>query len=59
VRDPEFEAFFEKKYHEATHHPYKRALVLTARKLTGVIDGLLTEVNFIMEGDLVRNTVAP
>ena len=42
VRDPEFEAFYLRKYSEATHHPHKRALVLTARKLTGVIFGLLT-----------------
>ena len=42
MRDPEFEAFYIRKYSDATHHAYKRALVLTARKLTGVIDGLLT-----------------
>ena len=42
VRDPEFEAFYIRKYSDATHHPHKRALVLTARKLTGVIYGLLT-----------------
>ncbi len=42
VRDPEFEAFYIRKYSDATHHPHKRALVLTARKLTGVIFGLLT-----------------
>lgn len=42
VRDPEFEAFYLRKYGDATHHAHKRALVLTARKLTGVIYGLLT-----------------
>ncbi len=42
VRNPEFEAFYLRKYGDATHHPHKRALVLTARKLTGVIYGLLT-----------------
>ena len=42
VRDPEFEAFYIRKYSDATHHAHKRALVLTARKLTGVIYGLLT-----------------
>ena len=42
VRDPEFEAFYSRKYSGATHHPHKRALVLTARKLAGVIFGLLT-----------------
>ncbi|WP_242823940.1 IS110 family transposase [Sulfobacillus thermosulfidooxidans] len=42
VRDPQFKAFYEKKYHEATHHAHKRALVLTARKLVGVVYGMLT-----------------
>ena len=42
VRNPEFEAFYVQKYSGATRHPHKRALVLTARKLTGVIYGLLT-----------------
>ena len=42
VRDPEFEAFYIRKYSDATHHPHKRALVLTARNLTGVIYGMLT-----------------
>ena len=42
VRDPAFEAFYIRKYSGAAHHPHKRALVLTARKLTGVIFGLLT-----------------
>jgi hypothetical protein len=37
----QFEAFYLLTYHEATHHPHKRALVLTAPKLTGVIFGLL------------------
>ena len=42
VRDPQFAAFYDKKFAGATHHPHKRALVLTARKLTSVIYGLLT-----------------
>ena len=42
VRDRKFEAFYLRKYTRATHHPHKLALVLTARKLTGVIFGLLT-----------------
>jgi hypothetical protein len=42
VRDPQFRAFYARKYATATHHPHKRALVLTARKLTSVIYGLLT-----------------
>ncbi len=31
-----------KTSHEATHHAHKRALVLTARKLLGVVYGMLT-----------------
>jgi hypothetical protein len=42
VRDPEFEAFYIRKYSETTYHPYKRALVLTVRKPTGVIYRMLT-----------------
>ncbi len=42
VRDPHFKAFYAKKYREARHHAHKRALVLTARKLVGVVYGMLT-----------------
>ena len=42
VRDPEFHAFYARKFEGAVHHQHKRALVLTARKLTSVIFGLLT-----------------
>lgn len=37
VREPEYAAFYECKYREARHHHYKGALVLTARKLTGLV----------------------
>ena len=42
MRNPEFEAFYLRKYGNARHRPHQRALVLTARKLTGVVYGLLT-----------------
>ncbi|MCY0880244.1 MAG: hypothetical protein OWU84_15060 [Firmicutes bacterium] len=42
MQDPPCNAFDEKKSHEATHHSHKRALVLTARKLLGVVYGMLT-----------------
>lgn len=41
VREPEYAAFCERKYREARLH--KRALVLTARKLTGLVFALLNE----------------
>jgi transposase len=43
VRDPEYAAFYERKYTEARHHQHKRALVLTARKLTRLVFTLLSE----------------
>jgi transposase len=38
---PEYAAFYARKYHEATKHQHKRALVLTARKSVGLMVGLL------------------
>lgn len=38
---PEYRAYYQRKYQEATHHPHKRALVLTARKSVGLFVGLL------------------
>ena len=38
---PEFRAFYELKYGEATKHHHKRALVLTARKLVRLVFALL------------------
>lgn len=45
MRDLQLAAFFERKYREATHHAYKWAGVLTARKLLDVVYGLLTLYN--------------
>ena len=42
VFDPQFEAFYIHQCCKAAHHPHKRTLVLTARKVTGVIHELLT-----------------
>jgi len=39
-REPEFGAFYTKKYHEVSKHQHKRALVLTARKLVRLIYAL-------------------
>lgn len=39
--EPEFRAYYLKKYHEVPKHQNKRALVLTARKLVRLVDTLL------------------
>ena len=39
--DPEFNTYYQKKYHEVPKHKHKRALVLTARKLVRLVDALL------------------
>jgi transposase len=39
--EPEFRAYYQKKYHEVSKHQHKRALVLTARKLVRLVDALL------------------
>jgi transposase len=39
--EPEYHAFYQRKFHEATKHHHMRALVLTARKSVGLIVGLL------------------
>lgn len=39
--EPEYRAFYQKKYREVQKHSHKRALVLTARKLVRLIDALL------------------
>lgn len=38
---PEYTAYYARKYREASKHPHKRALVLTARKSVGLVVGLL------------------
>lgn len=39
--NPEYRAYYNRKYAEATKHQHKRALVLTARKLVRLVDALL------------------
>lgn len=39
--EPEFKAYYQKKFHEVPKHKHKRALVLTARKLVRLVDALL------------------
>jgi hypothetical protein len=38
---PDYADFYARKYHQASKHKHKRALVLTARKSVGLIVGLL------------------
>jgi transposase len=39
----EYKAYYWRKYQEVSKHPYKRALVLTARKLVRLLHALLTK----------------
>jgi transposase len=41
IHEPEYAAFYQKKYTEASRHHHKRALVLTARKLVRLVVHLL------------------
>ncbi|SHH28698.1 hypothetical protein SAMN05421807_105253, partial [Virgibacillus chiguensis] len=38
---PEYKEYYAKKFNEVPKHQYKRALVLTARKLVRLVDALL------------------
>ena len=40
--DPEYAAYYERKFHEVRKHRHKRAMVLTARKLVRLVVRLLT-----------------
>jgi transposase len=42
MRDPEYAAYYDRKYREVHLHPHKRAIVLTARKLVRLVVRLLT-----------------
>jgi transposase len=39
--EPDYRAYYQKKYREVPKHQHKRALVLTARKLVRLVDALL------------------
>jgi transposase len=41
--NPEYRAYYQKKYQEVTKHQHKRALVLTARKFVRLVYALLTK----------------
>lgn len=41
--NPEYRAYYQKKYAEVTKHQHKRALVLTARKFVRLVHALLTK----------------
>ena len=40
--DPEYAAYYDRKFHEVRKHQHKRAIVLTARKLVRLVVRLLT-----------------
>lgn len=42
MRDQEYAAYYDKKFHEVRKHQHKRAMVLTARKLVRLVVRLLT-----------------
>ena len=42
LRDADYKAYYDKKFHEVRKHQHKRAIVLTARKLVRLVVRLLT-----------------
>lgn len=42
---PEYQAYYQRKYHETKKHQHKRALVLTARKSIGLFVGWLSSLS--------------
>ena len=42
LKDPEYKAYYHKKFNEVRKHQHKRAIVLTARKLVRLVVRLLT-----------------
>lgn len=42
MRDADYQAYYDRKYHEVRKHQHKRAIVLTARKLVRLVVRLLT-----------------
>ena len=42
MHDPDYKAYYDRKYHEVRKHQHKRAIVLTARKLVRLVVRLLT-----------------
>ena len=48
VHEPEYRAYYQVKYNEATKHRHKRALTLTARKLVRLVDALLRDAQLYL-----------
>lgn len=42
MHEPDYKAFYDRKYHQVRKHQHKRAIVLTARKLVRLVVRLLT-----------------
>jgi len=60
VREPEYRAYYQVKYNEATKHHHKRALALTARKLVRLVDALLRAAQlYLPPGQRHGGRVAP
>ena len=53
--EPEFRAYYQKKYREVPKHQHKRALVLTARKLVRLVDALLRNDQIYSPGRKVNS----
>jgi len=49
VHNPEYQAFYQRKYDESVKHHHKRALVLTARKLVRLVYALLSKQQMYQE----------
>lgn len=47
--NPDYQAYYQRKYRESYKHKHKRALVLTARKLVRLVHTLLTkDISYVM-----------
>jgi len=51
VLEPEYRAYYQAKYAEATKHHHKRAVVLTARKLVRLVDALLRDAQLYLPSE--------
>lgn len=48
MHEPEYRAYYQVKYNEATKHHHKRAVALTARKLVRLVDALLRDAQLYL-----------
>jgi transposase len=61
VGEPEYQAYYQAKYNEATKHHHKRAVAFTARKLVRLVDALLRDVQLYLPPEQrqgIRNDAA-